>query len=189
MKPSARLMRSCCSPAMAAPVDQERQPGCRSTPLLQVSIMSALLGGAKGQPQRLREVARPWGGPARKVATGTSRRALHVPSQRGGAVMYGQPRHPQPSARTRPFHPDQASNLACHYFPSSRCSKMVLQDKDRLAVPGRPIRSWSRRTGAPRASAIGRDWRTSVCAGSVPHRDPRGSGGHQRSPRDNTNRR
>jgi hypothetical protein len=48
------LMRSCCSPAMAAPVDQERQPGCRSTPLLQISIMSALLGEAKGHPQRLR---------------------------------------------------------------------------------------------------------------------------------------
>jgi hypothetical protein len=26
-----------------------------------------------------------------------------------------------------------------------------------LAVPGRPIRSWSRRTGAPEASATGRD--------------------------------
>jgi hypothetical protein len=50
-----------------------------------------------------------------------------------------------------------------------------------LAVPGRPIGPWSRRTGAPEASATGRD-RPSVRAGSVAHRDHRGTSGHQRSP-------
>jgi hypothetical protein len=50
-----------------------------------------------------------------------------------------------------------------------------------LAVPGRPIGPWSRRTGAPEASATGRN-RTSVRAGSVAHRDHTGTGGHQRSP-------
>jgi hypothetical protein len=41
-----------------------------------------------------------------------------------------------------------------------------------VAVPGRPIGPWSRRTGAPKASATGRD-RASVRAGSVAHGDRR----------------
>jgi hypothetical protein len=57
-----------------------------------------------------------------------------------------------------------------------------------LAVPGRPIGPWSRRTGAPKASATVRDL-ASVRAGSVAHRDHKGPGGHQRSPRVKTNRR
>jgi hypothetical protein len=51
-----------------------------------------------------------------------------------------------------------------------------------LAVPGRPIGPWSRRTGAPQASATGRDRSRSVRAGSVAHRDHRGTSGQQRSP-------
>jgi hypothetical protein len=59
-----------------------------------------------------------------------------------------------------------------------------------LAVPGRPLRSL---VAEDRSAEAVRD-RTGPenpwsVLGPVPHRDPRGSGGHQRSPRDNTNHR
>ena len=55
-----------------------------------------------------------------------------------------------------------------------------------LAVPGRPIGPWSRRTGAPEASATGRDRASRVevalvRAGSARHREAAVRGGHERS--------
>jgi hypothetical protein len=47
-----------------------------------------------------------------------------------------------------------------------------------LAVPGRPIGPWSRRTGAPQASATGRDRILGPCWVRVPP----GQQGHERSP-------
>jgi hypothetical protein len=51
-----------------------------------------------------------------------------------------------------------------------------------LAVPGRPIGPWSRRTGAPEASATGRD-RTTTGPRWSPGPDPRVFSGHERSRR------
>jgi hypothetical protein len=56
-------------------------------------------------------------------------------------------------------------------------------------VPGRPIGPWSRRTGAPQASATGRDRSPPVHGGYTRSRQVEDCNGHQRSPRELRNRR
>ena len=59
-----------------------------------------------------------------------------------------------------------------------------------LAVPGRPIGPWSRRTGAPKASATGRDRKPPlVRAGSAADGQTMDNSGHERALTDRRNRR
>jgi hypothetical protein len=62
------------------------------------------------------------------------------------------------------------------------------QGLDRPSVPGRPIGPWSRRTGAPEASATGRDRSPRVHAGYTRSRQVGDCNGHERSPRVARNR-
>jgi hypothetical protein len=86
--------------------------------------------------------------------------------------------------------------VAGHPDSSTRKSRQAVGAADRrsrafigLAVPGRPIGPWSRRTGAPEASATGRDRSPPVHGGYTRSRQVGGCNGHQRSPREQRYRR
>jgi hypothetical protein len=63
------------------------------------------------------------------------------------------------------------------------------QGFDRPCRAGRPIGPWSRRTGAPEASATGRDRSPPVHGGYTRSRQVGECNGHERSPRELRNRR
>jgi hypothetical protein len=82
----------------------------------------------------------------------------------------------------------QAPDLGWRRSPTLH-GMQVLTARIGLAVPGRPIGPWSRRTGAPKASATRRDRSPPVHGEYTRSRQVEDCNGHQQSPRELRNRR
>jgi hypothetical protein len=108
-------------------------------------------------------------------------------SHRTRTVPSGQPRTTPQRPPPAPFAPSPASAPARSGFASrwSGWSRLA----SALPCTGRPIDPWSRRTGAPEASATGWDRSPPVHGGYTRSRQVGDCNGHERSPRELRNRR